>query len=140
MRLRLERLRSAPDAERDGWLSLQAGLVAVAMVGITMATFGPLFHLAMGYALLAGAFIAAAFAIRWADRASHSRAAVRRALRDARGGQILSGAAIILISYLSGGWILLATVWPLALFFSLVAWSLHRDRIAREVGPREVKT
>jgi hypothetical protein len=140
MIVRRERRRGAHGAERDGWNSIQAGLVAVALVGVTMATFGPAFRLAVGYGLLSGAFVAAVFAMVWADRVGHSQTPVRRARRDARSGQFLSGIALVLILYYTGTWILLVFAWPLALAVGLVAWSLHRDRIVRKVGPQEVRT
>jgi hypothetical protein len=128
----------ARGVEMDAWHAIQAGLVAMSFVGITIATFGPLFHLAIGYALLACALLAAAFGLRWADRAGHAielSAAVRR---DALGGQLFSGLAILVVLYYTGAWLFLIPLWPLVLFVGLLAWAVHRDRVGQNVG-REVR-
>lgn len=129
----------AHSVERDGRNSIQAGLVAMALLGGTMATFGPSFHLALGYALLSSAFVAAALALVWADRVGHSRTLIRRTRRNARSGQILSGIALMLILYYTAAWILLVIAGPLIVAAGLIVWSLHRSRIDHDIAAREVR-
>ena len=124
--------------EMDAWHAVQAGLAAMFFVGITIATFGPLFHLAMGYGLLACALLASAFGLRWADRAGHATELSFAARRNALGGRLLSGFAILAVLYYTGAWLFLIPLWPLVLFVGLLAWAIHRDRVGRDSG-REVR-
>jgi len=126
--------------EIDAWHAFQAGLVAMFFVGITIATFGPLFHLWLGYGLLACALIAAALGLRWADRAGHATALSVAARRDVLGGQLLSGFAVVAALYYTGAWLFLIPLWPLVLFIGLLAWAVHRVRVGRSVTRREVRT
>jgi hypothetical protein len=127
-------------AARDGWNSIQGGLVAVALVGATLATFGPSFHLPLAYGLLANAVVAATCGFAWADRVAHARTAVPMARRQARSGQVLSGIALVLILYYTGIWIFLVLAAPLVFVVGLLAWSLHRARVAHGVPVLEVRT
>jgi hypothetical protein len=140
MRMRLKWDRGVTGGPADGWRSLEAGLVAVGLVGVTMATFGPLFLIEVAYGLLAVAAIVAVFSLSWADRVAHSAAADRSVRRDARQGRILSGIALLLILYYSGAWILLVDFLPAALFVGLIAWSLHQRRVAHSGAASEGET
>lgn len=126
--------------EMDAWHAVQAGLGAMFFVGTTIATFGPLFHLWMGYGLLACALIAAALGLRWSDRAGHATALSVAARRDALGGRLLSGFAVLVVLYYTGAWLFLIPLWPLVLFVGLLAWAVHRDRVARGGAGRGVRT
>lgn len=126
--------------EIDAWHAVQAGLVAMSFVGTTIATFGPLFHLWMGYGLLACAIVAAALGLRWADRAGHATVLSVAARRDALGGRLLSGFAVLAVLYYTGAWLFLIPLWPLVLFVGLLAWAVHRDRVGRSGTGREVQT
>jgi len=126
--------------EIDAWHAVQAGLAAMFFVGTTVATFGPLFHLWMGYGLLACALIAAALGLRWADRAGHATALSVAARRDALGGRLLSGFAVLAVLYYTGAWVFLIPLWPLVLFVGLLAWAVHRGRVGRSGTGREVQT
>lgn len=126
--------------EIDAWHAVQAGLVAMFFVGTTIATFGPLFHLWMGYGLLACALIAGALGLRWADRVGHATALSVAARRDALGGRLLSGFAVLAVLYYTGAWLFLIPLWPLVLFVGLLAWAVHRDRVGRSGTGREVQT
>lgn len=126
--------------EIDAWHAVQAGLAAMFFVGTTIAMFGPLFHLWLGYGLLACAIVAAALGLRWADRAGHATALSVAARRDALGGRLLSGFAVLAVLYYTGAWLFLIPLWPLVLFVGLVAWAVHRGRIGRSGTGREVQT
>lgn len=102
-----------------------------------MATFGPLFHIAMGYALLAGSAVASALSIRWADRVGHLETAAQRSRRDARIGQVLSGVSLLFVLYYTGAWVFLILLWPLVLSAGLLVWGIHKDRIDRAAASRE---
>lgn len=130
----------ARPVEIDAWHSVQAGLMAMFFVGTTVATFGPLFHLWIGYGLLACALIAAALGLRWADRAGHATALSVAARRDALGGRLLSGFAVLVVLYYTGAWLFLIPLWPLVLFVGLLAWAVHRDRVGRSGTGRKVRT
>jgi hypothetical protein len=140
MRIRLKWDRGVTGGPADGWRSLEAGLVAVGLVGVTMATFGPLFLIEVAYDLLAAAAIVAVLSLSWADRVAHSAAAERSVRRDARRGRILSGIALLLILYYSGAWILLVDFLPAALLVGLIAWSLHQRRLAHSGATSEGET
>jgi hypothetical protein len=115
-------------------------LAAVGLVGLTMATFGPFFHIALAYALLAVAFGAAVCSLWWADRAAHAATVQGLGRRDARRGWILSGIALLLILYYAVTWIYLVVFFPIALVIGLIGWSIHLGRVERsgarpKVGP-----
>jgi hypothetical protein len=110
------------------------------LVGLTMATFGPFFHIALAYALLAVAFGAAVCSLRWADRVAHAEDVQGLGRRDAHRGQALSGIALLLILYYTGAWVLLVVFFPIALVVGLIGWSVHLSRVQRscvrpDVGP-----
>lgn len=134
------RARWAKGVATDGWRSVQAGWAAIGLVGLTMATFGPFFHIALAYALLAGAFGAAVCSLRWADRVAHAETVPGLGRRDAHRGQVLSGIALLLIFYYTGAWVLLVVLFPIALVVGLIGWSVHLSRVQRscvrpDVGP-----
>jgi O-antigen/teichoic acid export membrane protein len=140
MRLRLMPDRGVPGGPADGWRSLEAGFVAVGLVGVTMATFGPLFSIEVAYGLLTVSFIAAVFSLSWADRVAHSATAQRNVRRDARRGRILSGLALLLLLYYTGAWIFLIEFLPAVLFVGLIVWSLHQKRVAHSGAASEAET
>lgn len=117
---------------RNASRALQAGLVAIAAVGTLFATLGTWFSRNLAYLLLAVAGLSALFGIRWADRASHvppDRTA-RGARRDAHIGAALSAAALLVVLYFTGLWLVALFVWPVVLSVGLIAWAVHRERVA----------
>src|SRR5439155_1202901 len=51
----LERVRAGSGVDREASYGLQAGLLAIGLIGITLATFGPFFFLSLAYVLMAAA-------------------------------------------------------------------------------------
>lgn len=110
----------------------------MALVGATMATFGPWFFLPLAYVLLPSAFVDAALGLVWAHRLGHSRTAVRSARWEARSGQVLCGVALVVIVYLTGVWVLLVLAGPFIVVAGFLAWLVHRARIDHETAARGV--
>jgi len=125
----LERIRAGSGVEREASYGLQAGLLAIALIGITLATFGPFFFLSLAYVLISAAGAFALLGWRWADRVLHLAKTQSRVRTDAQIGRILSIVSLLFVLYYSGLWILLAVTWPIVLFFGLLAWSAHRARV-----------
>jgi hypothetical protein len=125
---------------REGSHALQAGLVGTTLVGVTVATFGPLFDLTFAYVLLSGAAVTAILGLRWADRVFHrGHSTLRRARHDAQIGRVLSVTTILFVLYYTGLWTLLLVTWPIVLFVTLLAWSVHRSRVVPATLPRDVE-
>lgn len=126
-------------AELNAWRSIQAGLAAIALVGVTLATAGPSFYLPVAFTLLTAAGVAAVLGLASADRVRHVEPEVRATRRDASSGQILSLVALLFILYLTGVWVLFLFLWPIVAFAGLMAWAMHRDRVSRGIPGREVR-
>ncbi len=126
----LERVRAGSGVDREASYGVQAGLLAIALVGITLATFGPFFFLSLAYVLMAAAGAIALLGWRWDDRVLHLARTRSRVRTDAQIGRILSTVSLLFVVYYSGLWILLAVTWPIVLLFGLLAWSAHRARVA----------
>ncbi len=133
--------------QRDGRISsltalrsTMAGLVAIFLLSLTFATFGPAFNLAVGYGLMIAAIPAALLGLWWADRAAHE---VQRnpTLTNgvyAKSGAALSIAALFLSTYYTGFLVFILVFWPLVWMGVLVVYAFHRASVtakaAQEAG------
>jgi hypothetical protein len=130
-------VRSGRTVEREASYGLQAGLLSMALIGVTLVTFGRFFYLSLAYVLMSGAGGLALLSGRWADRSMHAAARGTRVRRDAQIARLLSIVALLFVVYYSGLWIFLAVSWPVVLFLGLIAWSLHRSRVEARASSRE---
>src|SRR6266508_1034851 len=64
-------LRPASMPSGTALRSTRAGLVAVFLVSLVFATFGPWFNLLLAYLLMLGSTAVALVGLWWADRAAH---------------------------------------------------------------------
>jgi len=111
--------------------------VAVFLVSLVFATFGPWFNLLLAYLLMLGSTAVALVGLWWADRAAHE--AVRNPAMTngiyARSGAALSVVALLLSGYYTGLLVVVLFLWPVTLFGLLMVYAIHRARLDADARP-----
>src|SRR2546426_11980772 len=111
--------------------STKAGLVALCIVSLALATFGPWFNLLLAYGLMVASMAVAVAGIWWADRAAHETHRDRTLTNGiyARSGAALSVATLLLSLYYTGLLVLFLVFWPVLFVVLLIVWTLHRSLV-----------
>ena len=116
--------------------STKAGLAALGIVCLALATFGPWFNLLLGYGLMVASMAVAVVGIWWADRSAHE-ARRNPALTNwiyAKSGATLSVVALILSTFYTGFIVVVLLFWPLWFIALLLTWAFHRAWINSDVA------
>ena len=125
-----------PSLNATALRSTKAGLLALGIVSLALATFGPWFNLPLGYGLMVASMAVAVAGIWWADRAAHATERSHDLTNGmyAKSGATLSVVALILSAYYTGFLVLILFTWPLWVIGLLLTWAFHRAWIDSNVG------
>ena len=116
--------------------STKAGLLAIFVISLAFATFGPWFNLVLGYGLMLASMAVAVLSILWADRAAHEtdrNLALTNGIY-AKSGAALSIAVLLLSMSYTGLLLLVLFLWPVWLMGLLIVYAIHRASVDAGAG------
>ncbi|HEX9340451.1 MAG TPA: hypothetical protein VF992_04690 [Thermoplasmata archaeon] len=122
-------LRPASMLSGTALRSARAGLVAMFLVSLVFATFGPWFNLTLAYGLMVASIAVGGLGIWWADGAVHEAARNAQLTNGiyAKAGAVLSTVALAVSTYYTGLLVYVVYFSPLWLFGFLILYAFHRS-------------